>query len=505
MTTQKGLRQIDEATNNCSIKNSNDLVWLMARFSKHFKLDLAQAELDFVDIRLNRDTPLFVDPYAISIRDDSWSAQCNNEIVAFFQTAIDYIRTQQAGRAKTLLNGLGEPNETCLGLSRRTPRGRGVSGRQALNLYDALAGSAAAQTGQLSALADSDLFVEGIGRDKMSDITTNIIRRHLIAYTQQQCKLHSIPLQRNVPSGRLWDGARHTWTEEYVELPVVGGKKILLVPKFSVRRRLSLESQEFYNHYMLNFLQEDHLRRDTSLVHVLKKGKRVVYKTELKEKHPLNKDDLFRFAREHPNVLEMYKRIKGAQGPIEGDPLDELFDESVFATVLKKRLQQIPPGRDHATDFHTSMIGALEFIFYPNLICPQKEEPIAQGTKRIDISYVNAARDGFFYRAHTAHQIASNRVMVECKNYSDDPVNPEIDQLLGRFSINRGKLGLLVCRVIGNRELMFTRCREAAVAGQGFILPLCDNDINEFLDLIIAGQRSEIDTRLERMLSALIA
>jgi hypothetical protein len=35
-------------------------------FSRAFGLDKTQAELDFVDVDLERDAPLFVDPFAIS-------------------------------------------------------------------------------------------------------------------------------------------------------------------------------------------------------------------------------------------------------------------------------------------------------------------------------------------------------------------------------------------------------------------------------------------------------
>jgi len=80
-----------------------------------------------------------------------------------------------------LLNGLSEPNETHLGLSSGRPQGRGVSGKQAFDLYRHLTRSRAAASGLLSELADCDLFIEGIGPDKISDISTNIIRRELIS------------------------------------------------------------------------------------------------------------------------------------------------------------------------------------------------------------------------------------------------------------------------------------------------------------------------------------
>ena len=116
------------------------------------------------------------------------------------------------------------------------------------------------------------------------------------------------------------------------------------------------------------------------------------------------------------------------------------------------------------------MVGALEFIFWPNLIYPIKETPIHEGRKRIDVTYTNAANSGFFHRTHSAHEIASNMVMVECKNYSKDPANPELDQLSGRFSINRGKLGLLVYRTVSDYERLLMRCRDTAADGRGFIL-----------------------------------
>lgn len=479
------------------------------RFSEIFGLELQQPQLDFVDIIPATDMPLFIDPFAISLKEDEWSQECQRHIAHFFQTALDCVKAGNDDKGRALLNGLSEPNETCLGLSIGTPAGRGVSGKQAHDLYDSLSRSKAAKTGVLEELAECDLFVEGIGRDKISDITTNIIRRLLIEYTQTQCQLHGIQLLDKYPSGRFWDIENRQWRSEYAQMPVVNGQRIILTPKYSVRFNLALNAQEYYSHHILNFIQDEEYKRGSSLVRVLKSGeKRPPFKKVLREKFPFSKDFLARFSESNPEVLERYKtfysKIEGAKGSLRNRDFDENFDELLFAKALQHQLQDILPGSEEADRYHTFMVGTLEFIFWPNLIYPKKEDPINDGRKRIDITYTNAARDGFFYRAHSSHQISSNRIMVECKNYSKDPANPEVDQLGMRFSINRGKLGLLLYRDVQNYDLLLKRCRDAACAGQGFILPLGDVQILEFLELIGKGTREAIDQRLDLVLSRLI-
>ena len=119
------------------------------RFSEIFDIGLEQPQLDFVDIDPDQDTPLFIDPFAISLKEDAWSETCHEHISHFFQTALDHVRGGRDDQAQLMLNGLSEPNETCLGLSQGAPAGRGVGGQQAFDLYESLAASQAAQTGLL--------------------------------------------------------------------------------------------------------------------------------------------------------------------------------------------------------------------------------------------------------------------------------------------------------------------------------------------------------------------
>ncbi len=476
----------------------------MAIFSAHFGLNKSQAQLDFVYVDTDDDIPLFIDPYVFSKSTDAWSRLCNEAVLSFFEAVLEAIRTGNIARGRRLLDNLGEPNETCLGLSRGRPAGRGVGRQQADELFDRIRRSRAAQTGLLSELSDCELFIPNFGADKISDVTTNIIRGQLIEYTQAQCDLHRIPLASGVASGMLWDSAETVWTNRYVELPVVNGKKIILVPKASVRWSLTFSHDNYYNKFVLEFLQAEHLQQATALVETLRNGRRRVTKKSLKEIHPLAKDFLAEFSEQNPQVLATYKRLLSVSNGLENQELDDQFDEAVFAQALIDSLVQINVGNAAATQFHRFMVGALEFIFYPDLIYPVCEDEINEGRKRIDISFTNNGSTGFFFRRRTEARANASKIMVECKNYQKEMANPELDQLAGRFSDVRGRLGFLIGRSFDNRDRFIKRCRDTAQANNGFIIALVDQDITHFLTLIRDKRRPEIDRELERRFAGLI-
>src|SRR5690606_23881044 len=114
-------------------------------------------------------------------------------------------------------------------------------------------------------LTDLELFIEGIGPDKVSDIMTNIIRKPLIAYTQMQCELHGIPCF-SVPSGTFWDKDNLKWDQGFVNLPLVKGNPKILIPKSFVRFSESFSHSRYYKHFVVNFLRDDHIERGTALV-----------------------------------------------------------------------------------------------------------------------------------------------------------------------------------------------------------------------------------------------
>lgn len=464
------------------------------KISRYLKLGVTQHEIDFVDIDIDNDTPLFIDPHFLATRADSWSKDATRNIRSFFRHFLTLVRSGQKDKALDLFLFLREPNETRLGLSKDRSQGRGVGEEDARKIFDSLLSSRAVQTGLVEDVEDCRIFVEGIDRDKVSDMATNIIRKQLIAYTQKQCRLWDISVTRDVPSGMMWNRAEKSWGEIHTDMLVIGTRRLLLVPKGIVAYNLGYTPQRYHQHFILNYLQSYHLSINSALVQSRKpkRGqpgeKYVTKKSIVKKEAPFSKEYIATFTQSHPDIFKRFKETKGPRSR----PLDsrELTDDGVGPVVdrLIRELLSIKPGNEEATRYHRTIAAALEFIFYPRLVSPEIEKEINEGRKRIDLLFDNAAEEGFFFRLHTTYQTSCQFIKIECKNYTREIANPELDQMIGRFDPNTGKFGLIVCRSLEDQELFLKRCNDSYRSQHGIIIPLTDADIINVLGELKQGQ-----------------
>lgn len=277
-------------------------------FREYFKLKHKEDRLGFVNIPLNTDVELYIDPLVLKNQRGDWFAEANNLIVDFFEEVLKSICDKNDKRALYLLSNLNEPNETHFGLSSKMPDGCGIGDEQALDLLNKLKQSKAVETGHLKDLSDCELFIHGIGSDKISDIVTNIIRGALIEYTEEQCKLLQIPVTETT-SGYFWSQETKSWIRRKAMLPHYYNKPIILVPKNIVRKQTTSNYKNVYER-IIETLQELHLSLNTSLVKVLKNGKRVVSKKSLKKINKCSKDFVLAYIDENPQFLEKYKRTR---------------------------------------------------------------------------------------------------------------------------------------------------------------------------------------------------
>lgn len=201
------------------------------KISKLFNLEKSQYELDFVDIDPDIDTPLFLDPYYISKCDFPFAAEAHRTIRSYFEFLLALLKGKKHQRAEELFSYLGESNDICMGMSTGMPSGHGMGPEDTKAIFAQLLKSRAIKTGIMEDIEDFRIFVPNVDKDKVSDMTANIIKIHLIQYTIEQCELHGIPLTQNVPSGMFWDPDKRLWDNLYVPRLVINEKPILLVPK----------------------------------------------------------------------------------------------------------------------------------------------------------------------------------------------------------------------------------------------------------------------------------
>jgi hypothetical protein len=448
------------------------------RISKIYELGRTQASLDFVDVDVKADTPVFVSPRALTLLPSEWGDQCVHLIQNFFETVLTKIREGRNSEAEALLRTLREPNETHLGLSKGKSRGHALGNESAHDVWSALSQSEAARSGLLKELEDTVLMIEGISVDIVSDIATNIIREPLIRYSQEMCEHYAIPTEDQVSTGPLWDSTKRKWFNKFDRLPVVSGSRLLMVPKAIVRRHLDYNADEYYRHFLLEHLREVELEANSALVELLKNGRRRVTKKALTEKYGTGKAAIVRETLKHPEALARYKKAKEdqPQPPLTHEQIAEAeFDELPDWKLLLSNVTSLPTGKEASDEYERSVEAFLTALFYSALTNPHVQHKIHDGRKRIDITYTNMGPSGFF--KWLSANFSAAHVFVECKNYGKELENPELDQLAGRFSPSRGQFGLLVCRTFKNKLKFAARCRDTAVDGRGFIIALDDRDL----------------------------
>jgi hypothetical protein len=170
----------------------------------------------------------------------------------------------------------------------------------------------------------------------------------------------------------------------------------LVVPKSIVRRSSAYKHPQYYQHFVMNYLQREELANPQSrLVRTLRNGRRRVYKKDLAQRHPRTKAFLYDFSQRHPEVLQEYRESlaqaerRGSSSDVDGP------NDAVIAQALINSLRAIPPGDRSAGDYHNLMVGVSEFVFFPNLMHPKKEREIHQAANALTFSLKTARPQEF--------------------------------------------------------------------------------------------------------------
>ena len=190
------------------------------------------------NVSLVVDLPLFVDPFLLFHSKKTEYRRLHDKIIEYLTYLRDH--ASQGNVTKDQLKHLyhfSEVSETWLGFSQSDNRGRGLGGKfaeaLASNLQQLFRDFGQEQVTKSSHLEKLCLIREGVGRDMISDFTTNLIKRFLCEYTQTFASKHLKDGQCDEFSVSRVDFHRETgvWAPAAFRLPKFAGRFVLLSPK----------------------------------------------------------------------------------------------------------------------------------------------------------------------------------------------------------------------------------------------------------------------------------
>ena len=301
-------------------------------FSDFFEVTTsAISEYGAFNISLIRDLPLFIDPFLLFNSDDVVYRQLHDDIIRYLK----FLRDESSPGLveEGLLRAwfyFPEVKQSWLGYSKTGNSGRGlgrsfaVALRANLSMLFRSIGEETVTKG--THFEKLTLFDSGVGRDMISDFTTNLIKHYLCEYTQMFAQEHLKPdYVRQVSVDRVrFNYTTKTWQSDIFELPWYANDYVLLAPVNMLSR---LDTWINRSDLISNFHIVAKSMPDQQLVAQINSYLRQAIdpKAPAKAKRKQREQAIEELLRRHPAIIDYYIKHKEDTG----DEAHELSEERV--------------------------------------------------------------------------------------------------------------------------------------------------------------------------------
>ena len=190
------------------------------------------------DVSLINDLPMFIDPFLLFNSEKPEYQVLHREMIKYLK----FLRNKSIGSA--LDKGsiyawyvFKEIKQNWLGFSLSGNRGRGLGPDFAEALHEnfntVFKGFGEEDIPESPHFEKLTLFDEGVGKDNVSDFTTNLIKKFLLDYTQEFARQHIDPaLTKDFAVGRAYFNYKtETWVTKTYRLPAFFDDFVLLTPQ----------------------------------------------------------------------------------------------------------------------------------------------------------------------------------------------------------------------------------------------------------------------------------
>lgn len=437
------------------------------RLTDFHGISSAQAELDFAIPFLEEDVPLYVDPFLLWRSPSQQDQSLHTGLVNSFNHQNWLLRK---GRDDTALQNLilaSECEEVGLGVAsnRKGKRFGEATARQVLDVFRRIP-----EYGQygFTHFEEIQLYVDGISKDRVSDIACTFLKSFLIDYTIEQCMKVGVPRER-VRFAHLWDYKEQRFVSGIeAELPVnpISRTPVLLVPKRWLR---FVPWINFDDYFATSCPKDDVVNRQGA-------DERV---------------QVLLYNRDNYGMVAEYVRAKErTASECHNDPL---FMQIPVTSAKRKlaEIRKLATGKSDNADkaYEDAAAALLASLLYPHLDFAATQSRSDGGSTIRDLVFYNNRSVDFLNEILQDYQ--SRQIVFELKNVraiERDHINQ-----LNRYLTNEfGAFGVLLTRN-PLPKAMFRNTIELWSGQRRCILALTDSDLEMMVEVFESRQRSPVE------------
>ena len=284
------------------------------KFSEAFSVDRKDDD-DWFDPILNVDSKLFIDPFLIYSQPITFFEDAHSEIITIFNKAYTLISrvagdtSHNSWKKASHILLFPEAKEFCIGYATANQSGSGTGKGFSKLMCEAIWESIEAGIQEVTHFEEIGILREGIGADRISDITASILKHRFIKYTETICERHKIPTKELRYDHGIYNDQYTRWMPLKAKLPrnPCTGVPVILTPERFLRDLPTISSDTFWGYCREN--ENDQIRTDFNVD--ISQG--------------VKKSDIIQFAREHPRIRQKYIRAMEKKKP---DPYNLTRDKN---------------------------------------------------------------------------------------------------------------------------------------------------------------------------------
>jgi hypothetical protein len=437
------------------------------RLTDYHGVALSQAEVDFATPFFNEDLPLYVDPFLLWKSPSQQDQALHTSLINSFNHQNWLIQHGRTNEAETHLLLASECDEVGLGFSANR-RGKRLSPSSVRDIIDLFRRVPEYRNSGFTHFEEIQLYVDGISKDRISDISCTFLKSFLVDYTIDQCLSLHIPLTK-VHLVTLHDYKKQVFLPDVqVELPVhpERGTPILLVPKRWLR---FVPWINFDDYFATSCPKDDVVNRQGS-------DERVAVLT---------------YNRDNYGVVAQY--VKSKERTADGCRNDPLFKQLPVLSVRRKlrEILALPTGKLESADkkYEEAAAQLLASLLYPDLDFADTQSRSDGGATIRDLVFYNNRSIDFLREILDDYQ--SRQLVMELKNVR--AIGREHIYQLNRYLTNEfGAFGVLVTRNPLPRA-MFTNTIELWSGQRRCIIAITDVDLELMVEVFESKQRLPIE------------